>query len=78
MASKTWKVRPVDSFILEVLSRKGAMTDSDLFDAVNEEFSDVGLADFNRLLMKLEIEGRIYVSTLTKGKRRVELKTQKQ
>ena len=78
MASKTWKVRPVDGFILEILNRKGAMPDSDLLELVAEEFSDIGLADFNRLLMNLEIEGKIYVSNLTKGKRRVELKTAKQ
>lgn len=73
MASKTWKTRPVDGFILEVLSRKGAVTDADLFDIVNEEFEDIGFSDFNRFLMNLEIEGKIYVSSLTKGKRRVEL-----
>jgi hypothetical protein len=63
----------VDGFILEVLSRKGAVTDADLFDIVNEEFEDIGFSDFNRFLMNLEIEGKIYVSSLTKGKRRVEL-----
>jgi len=73
LASKTWKTRPVDGFILEVLSRKGAVTDADLFDIVNEEFEDIGFSDFNRFLMNLEIEGKIYVSSLTKGKRRVEL-----
>jgi len=73
LASKTWKTRPVDAFILESLSRKSAVTDADLFDMVNEEFEDVGFADFNRYLMNLEIEGKIYVSSLTKGKRRVEL-----
>jgi hypothetical protein len=78
LASKTWKIHPVDSFILEVLSKKGAMTDSDLLEIVSEEFKDIGLADFNRLLMNLEIEGKVYVSNLTKGKRRVEPKTAKQ
>jgi Fe2+ or Zn2+ uptake regulation protein len=78
LASKTWKTRPVDSFILEVLNRKGAMPDSDLLELVTEEFNDIGLADVNRLLMNLEIEGKIYVSNLTKGKRRVELRAAKQ
>ncbi len=73
MASKTWKTRPVEGFILEVLSRKGAITDADLFGIVSEEFEDVGFADLNRFLMNLELEGKIYVSSLTKGKRRVEL-----
>lgn len=73
MASKTWKTRPVEGFILEVLSKKGAVTDADLFDIVNDEFEDIGFADVNRFLMNLELEGKIYVSSLTKGKRRVEL-----
>lgn len=73
MASRTWKTRPVEGFILEILSKKGAVTDADLFDVVNEEFDDIGFADLNRFLMNLELEGKIYVSSLTKGKRRVEL-----
>jgi len=54
------------------------MPDSDLLELVTEEFNDIGLADVNRLLMNLEIEGKIYVSNLTKGKRRVELRAAKQ
>ena len=73
MASKTWKTRPVDGFILEILGKKGAVNDADLFDLINEEFEDIGFSGFNRCLMNLEIEGKIYVSSLTKGKRRVEL-----
>jgi len=53
--------------------RKDAATDVDLYDIVSEEFDDVGFADLNRFLMNLELEGKIYVSSLTKGKRRVEL-----
>lgn len=73
MASRTWKTRPVEGFILEALNKKGAVTDADLFDIVSEEFEDIGFADLNRFLMNLELEGKIYVSSLTKGKRRVEL-----
>jgi hypothetical protein len=73
LVSKTWKTHPVEGFILEALSRKGAVTDSELFDIVSEEYEDVGFADFNHLLMNLELEGKIYVSSLTRGKRRVEL-----
>ena len=74
LASKTWKVRTVEGFILEVLNKKGAVTDAELFDIVSEEFEDIGFADLNRFLMNLELEGKVYVSSLTKGKRRVELK----
>jgi hypothetical protein len=73
LLSKTWKTRPVEGFILETLIRKDAVTDVDLYDIVSEEFDDVGFADLNRFLMNLELEGKIYVSSLTKGKRRVEL-----
>jgi len=73
LASKTWKTRPVEGFILETLVKKDAVTDTDLFNIVNEEFDDVGFADLNHCLMNLELEGKIYVSSLTKGKRRVEL-----
>jgi len=73
LASKTWKTRPVEGFILETLIKKDAVTDVDLFDIVSEEFDDLGFADMNRCLMSLELEGKIYVSSLTKGKRRVEL-----
>lgn len=73
MTPKTWKTHPVDGFILEILVRKGGINDADLFGLVNEEFEDIGFSAFNRYLMNLEIEGKIYVSSLTKGKRRVEL-----
>jgi hypothetical protein len=73
LSSKTWKTRPVEGFILETLVKKDALTDVDLFDIVSEEFEDVGFADLNHFLMNLELEGKIYVSSLTKGKRRVEL-----
>jgi len=73
LLSKTWKTRPVEGFILETLIRKDAVTDVDLYGIVSEEFDDVGFADLNRFLMNLELEGKIYVSSLTKGKRRVEL-----
>ena len=64
----------MEGFILEVLNKKGAVTDAELFDIVSEEFEDIGFADLNRFLMNLELEGKIYVSSLTKGKRRVEPK----
>jgi hypothetical protein len=73
LTPKTWKTRPVDGYMLEILGRKGAINDVDLFGLVNEEFEDIGFSDFNRCLMNLEITGKIYVSSLTKGKRRVEL-----
>ena len=59
--------------IVEVLEKKGAMTDIDLLKEVNSNFGEVSFRELNRELMKLELAGILRVSRLTKGKRQVEL-----
>lgn len=73
MSIKTWKPHPIDLAIVESLERKGALTDVELFDLLRDRYGSVGFGSFNRVLMRLEIEGRVHVSSLIKGKRRVEL-----
>ncbi len=73
MPVKTWKARPASSALLEILAKKGATADLDLFEPLSEEFGDLGFKDFNELLMRLEISGKIRVSSTARGKRRVEL-----
>jgi Fe2+ or Zn2+ uptake regulation protein len=73
LAIKTWRPHPLDLTILELLERKGAMTDEELFDQLKESHEDLGFGMLNTTLMKMEVQGKIYVSALTKGKRRVEL-----
>jgi len=73
MAVKTWKSRPLDLTIVEVLEKKGPMTDAELFDEMRETHEDLGFGTLNQTLMKMEVEGKVYVSSLTRGKRRVEL-----
>jgi hypothetical protein len=70
---KTWKTRPVYSVVLEILNKKGDMTDDDLFDALKAEFEDVGYKDFNDILLMLEVSGRVRTSSLARGKRHIEL-----
>ena len=72
-AAKIWKTRPAHFVLLEILGKKGDMTDDDLFDAVHEEFEDLGYKDFNDLLMRLEVAGKIRSSSMAWGKRRIEL-----
>jgi hypothetical protein len=72
---KTWKTRPAYYFLLEILKKKGALTDAELFEALSEEFKDLGFKDFNELLMRLEISGRIRTASMVRGKRRIELVT---
>ncbi len=76
MMMKTWKSRPLYTQIKEFLERKGPMTDVELFDLVKGTHEGVGFGELNKTLMRMEIEGRIYVAARTKGKRRVELTEQ--
>ncbi|MBS7633375.1 hypothetical protein KEJ15_07165 [Candidatus Bathyarchaeota archaeon] len=72
--TKTWKTHPAYFVLFEVLQKKkGAMTDTELFEALNEEYADLGFKDFNELLMRGEVSGKIRVTSMARGKRRVEL-----
>jgi hypothetical protein len=73
VAEKTWKSRPLDLSIVETLEKKGPMTDTELLDVLKESYSDLGFGMLNQTLLKMEVSGKVYVSSLTKGKRRVEL-----
>ena len=59
--------------IVEVLERKGPMTDVDLLKQLRSDLGEVSFRELNRELMKLELGGILWVSRLTKGKRQVEL-----
>lgn len=73
--TKTWKTRPAYSMILEILEKKGAMADTELFEELSEECSDLGFKDLNQLLLRLEVAGRIRTTSMARGKRRIELVT---
>jgi len=73
MAVKIWKSHPLDLTIIEVLEKKGPMTDAELLDLLKETHEDLGFGVLNQTLMRMEVEGKVYVSSLTRGKRRVEL-----
>ncbi len=72
-AVKTWKIRPAYFVIMEMLNKKGDMVDDDLFSQLKEEFEDLGYKDFNDILMRLEVSGKIRTTSMSRGKRRVEL-----
>jgi hypothetical protein len=57
---------------LEILNKKGSMTDVDLFGALQEEFEDLGFKDFDEQLMRLEVSGKIRTASTARGKRRIE------
>ncbi len=70
---KTWKTRPDYFVLIEILTKKGDMTDDDLYAQLKDNFDDLGFKDFNDLLLKLEVSGKIRTSSMARGKRRIEL-----
>ena len=78
MTVKTWKPHPLYTMIVEILERKGPLTDVELYDLLKDSYEGLGFDNLNKTLMRMEIEGKIYVSALTKGKRRVELTEKKE
>jgi len=73
LPTKTWKTRPTYFVLLDMLSKKGDMNENDLFNALQEEFEDLGYKDFNQLLLSLEVAGKIRTTSLSRGKKRVGL-----
>jgi hypothetical protein len=73
MSIKTWRPHPLYMTVAELLGKRGPLTDVELYDLLKESYGDIGFRNLNQTLMRMEIEGKIHVSTLTKGKRRVEL-----
>jgi hypothetical protein len=63
---KTWRPHPLDLSIVEFLEKKGALTDTELFDLLRETREELGFGDLNKTFMKMEVAGLIYVSSLTK------------
>ena len=70
----TWKIYPVYLTIIEILQEKGSITDEDLLEMLKAFYKEIGLDDLNKNLMAMEIAGLIYVSSLTRGKRLIQLK----
>jgi hypothetical protein len=61
--------------MLEILKKKGSMAETELFEALGDEFADLGFKDFNELLMRMEISGKIRTTSMARGKRRIEFVT---
>lgn len=71
--NKMWDPIPLDTAIIEVLAKKGNLTDAELLKELDGKYTWISARDINRSLMKLEIRGAIRVSRLMKNKKMVEL-----
>ncbi|MEM1550566.1 MAG: hypothetical protein QXR13_01365 [Candidatus Bathyarchaeia archaeon] len=75
MVVKVWRSQPLPMAILEILEKKGSLTDIEILEALRSisSYRDVSFNELNKALIKMEIAGLILVSSLTKGKRLVQL-----
>ncbi len=71
--SRVWSPRPIALEIVEVIEKKGPLTDIDLLKELKSNYGEVSFRELNTNLMRLEITGIVRVSRLMKGKRQVEL-----
>ncbi len=70
---KTWRIQPLHTVIIEILEKKGSLTDAELLEALKSVYKDLSVNDLNKTLMRMEITGLISVSSLTKGRRLIQL-----
>lgn len=70
---KVWGPRPLQLFVLDLITRKGPLTDDELLREIHTGKEDLSFRELNGILMKLEVNGLVRVSRQMKGKRRVEI-----
>jgi transcription initiation factor IIE alpha subunit len=70
---KVWGPRPLQLSVIDVIGRKGPLTDDELLKELRNGKEDMSFRELNRILMRLEVNGLVRVSRQMKGKRRVEL-----
>lgn len=75
MVAKTWRAQPLHLAILDILEKKGSITDAELLETLKNtsSYRDLSFNELNRALMRMEISGLILVLSLTRGKRLVQL-----
>jgi hypothetical protein len=74
MLRNTWKVQPIHITVIEILEEKGPLTDEDLFDTLKAFYKGMGFDKLNTTLMRMEVTRLISISSLSKGKRLVQLR----
>ena len=73
LATRVWGPRPLQLTVVDVIGRKGPLTDDELLKELKNGKEDMSFRELNNILLKLEVNGTIRVSRQMKGKRRVEL-----
>ena len=73
--SKLWDVQPLHTVLVEALVKRGGnSTDTELLGDLKKSYGEISLRELNKTLMRLEVDGVIHVSSLTKNMKRVEFR----
>jgi len=70
-----WNSMPMTNLVVAIVKkRRGVILDDELIRALKKELgSEPSEAELNAALLKLEINGLVHVSQITKTKRRIEV-----
>lgn len=64
-----WCAEPLDLIILDLVrKRDGAVKDNELLEMLRTMIKEISMTDLNKALMRLELRGKVNVSTQKKGK----------
>ncbi len=64
-----WRAEPLDLIILDLVrKRDGAVKDNELLEMLRTMIKEISMTDLNKALMRLELRGKVNVSTQKKGK----------
>jgi hypothetical protein len=72
-----WNAMPLPNLVVSIVKkRRGVILDDELIRALKKELgTEPSEAELNSALLKLEINGLVHVSQITKSKRRIEVLT---
>ena len=68
---------PKKNYVLDVISEKEGLNDKELEKLLVKDGVEITESQFNKILLDLEIMGKISVSWVTKENRRIEIITEK-
>ncbi|HKZ40949.1 MAG TPA: hypothetical protein VJ044_08305 [Candidatus Hodarchaeales archaeon] len=73
--SDYWETIPLNLIAIQILNRRdGLMLDNELLTMMEQEVGyQIGLREFSKILMKLEVHGRIAVQSIKKNQRQIKL-----
>ena len=78
--SELWESVPLNLIVLQIIKKRdGLIMESDLLSLIDQELGfRPGPREFNRVLMNLEVHGKVTVVNIKKNQRQVKLIREKQ